>query len=199
MTQAFPRSYREDVTYVCNRLSRKPINRDSLLCTANVLYSKEGSVWNVLSNETINIPYRVYLFDGVEDPEKCFTPLQQIIYHCIFSRSYNGYVRETHIKALLESELPEWAMLYVIKICDEYVLEILQTVYQSLHTRNCEAYRSLCAQNFENIRLGHTRMISYWNEFYRRICYRYKDYIGKRLYSECFGYRKTGQKSIQIK
>jgi len=40
-------------------------------------------------------------------------------------------------------------------------------------------------------------MISYWNEYYRYDCYRFKDYIGKKLYSECFGYNKTGQKAIQ--
>ena len=32
------------------------------------------------------------------------------IYDCIFSRSYDGYVRQKHIEALLDSDTPEWAI-----------------------------------------------------------------------------------------
>lgn len=121
-----------------------------------------------------------------------------MIYHCIFSRSYDGYVRQKHIEVLLDSATSEWAMPYIIKICDEYVKEILEIVYQKLNGRNCEKYKKLCDINFDYFKLGHCRMISYWNEYYRYECYRYQEYIGKKLYGECFGYNKTGQKSIQF-
>ena len=114
------------------------------------------------------------------------------------SRSSDGYVREEHIKELLKTDLPEWAIPYVIKICDEYVIEILQTVYDSLSRQDCRKYKEICALNFEYIKRAHTRMISYWNEFYRWDCYRYENYIGKKLYLDCFGYSKTGQKSIKF-
>ena len=113
------------------------------------------------------------------------------------SRSSDGYVREKHIKALLKSDPPVWAMPYVIKICDEYVVEILQTVYDLLISRDCTEYRRLCALNFDYLKRAHTRMISYWNEVYRWDCYRYCDYIGKKLYRDCFGYFRTGQKTIK--
>ena len=123
---------------------------------------------------------------------------QSVIAARLMSRSSDGYVREEHIKELLKTDLPEWAIPYVIKICDEYVIEILQTVYDSLSRQDCRKYKEICALNFEYIKRAHTRMISYWNEFYRWDCYRYENYIGKKLYLDCFGYSKTGQKSIKF-
>ena len=41
-------------------------------------------------------------------------------------------------------------------------------------------------------------MIAYWSGFYRFECYYYKDYAGKKLFSEVFGMRKSGQKIIEI-
>lgn len=193
LIKAFPKEYSDDVAYVCERLSMKSYAYNGITC------SEEQIEWSLLSGKKIKIPYRIYLNDQLNYIEKGWTPRQAVIYHCIFSRSYDGYVREKHVKALLEAETPEWAMPYIIKICDEYVKEILETVYQKLSGRSCEKYRELCAVNFQYVTLAHCRMISYWNEFYRYECYRYRDYIGKKLYKECFGYHKTGQKTIQIR
>ena len=191
LIKAFPKEYRSDVEAVCNGLTLKS------KAYSGALYSDETTEWSLLSGEKIEIPYRVYLSDKLVFQNK-LTAQQQVIYHCFFSRSYDGYVRQKHIKALLDSDMLEWAMPYIIKICDEYVKEILDIVYQKLQGRNCETYKALCQRNFDYFKLGHCRMISYWNEYYRYDYYRYKEYIGKKLYGECFGYNKTGQKSIQF-
>ena len=189
LIKAFPKEYTADVETVYNSLTV------TSKAYSGALYSDETTEWSLLSGEKIEIPYRVYLSDKLIFQNK-LTAQQQVIYHCIFSRSYDGYVRQKHIEALLDSDTPEWAMPFVIQICDEYVKVILETVYQRLHGRNCEPYKTLCRLNFDYIKRAHTRMISYWNEYYRWDCYRYSDYVGKKLYGECFGYRKTGQQSI---
>ena len=191
LIKAFPKEYTADVEAVCNSLTV------TSKAYSGALYNDETTDWSLLSGEKIEIPYRVYLSDKLIFQNK-LTAQQQVIYHCIFSRSYDGYVRQKHIEALLDSDTPEWAMPYIVKICDEYVKEILDTVYQKLQGRNCETYKALCQRNFDYFKLGHCRMISYWNEYYRYDYYRYKEYIGKKLYGECFGYNKTGQKSIQF-
>ena len=191
LIKAFPKEYTADVEAVCNSLTV------TSKAYSGALYSDETTEWSLLSGEKIEIPYRVYLSDKLIFQNK-LTAQQQVIYHCIFSRSYDGYVRQKHIEALLDSDTPEWAMPYIVKICDEYVKEILDTVYQKLQGRNFETYKALCQRNFDYFKLGHCRMISYWNEYYRYDYYRYKEYIGKKLYGECFGYNKTGQKSIQF-
>lgn len=151
----------------------------------------------MLPGKKITIPYRIYVSDKLIFPNE-LTVRQKLIYHCIFSRSYDGYIRQKHLEALLDSDPPGWVMPYIVKICDEYVKEILGTVYQKLQGKSCEKYKALCEINFDYFRLGHCRMIRYWNEYYRYECGRYKEYIGKKLYGECFGYNKTGQKSIKF-
>ena len=199
LIKAFPKEFAADVEVVCKSLTSKSDAHLTVLSYAcnRSFYSDETTEWSLLSGEKIKIPYRVYLSDKLVFQNK-LTAQQQLIYHCIFSRSYDGYVRQKHIETLLDPDTPEWAMPYIIKICDEYVKEILEVVYQNLKTRNCEPYKALCQINFDYFKLGHCRMISYWNEYYRYDCYRYKEYIGKKLYSECFGYNKTGQKAIQF-
>ena len=198
LEKAFPKELASDVKAVCNTLnikSKADMTVESYACN-RALYSEEKTDWQLLSGEKVTIPYRIYIDES--DIPSTLTARQKLIYHCIFSRCYNGYVRQKQIEALLDSDPPKWAMPFIIKICDEYVMEILETVYQKLQGRNCETYKTLCQINFDYFKSGHCRMISYWNEYYRYDCYRYKDYIGKKLYQECFGYNKTGQKSIQF-
>lgn len=191
LVKAFPKHLASDVKAVCNALRITDGKRGS------VFYYDHTTEWKLTSGDRITIPYRIYISDELLFPMN-MTAQQELIYHCICSRNHNGYIRQKHIEALLQSDPPEWAKPYIIKICDEYIVEILEAVYRTLKDRNCEEYKVLCALNINYIRLGHFRMISYWNEFYRWDCYRYNDYIGKKLYAECFGYHKTGQRSIQF-
>lgn len=117
-----------------------------------------------------------------------------VVYHCIFSRSCDGYVREKHIKALLSCDLPAWAIPYIIKVSDEYVIEILESIYQSLKNINTDDFKAICHKNLQSFLYGHDRMISYWNEFYRIQCYRYHNYVGYKLYKECYGYTLSLEK-----
>ena len=188
---AFPQELEADVRAVCNVMHTKSAAYDG------ALFDYLDIDWQLLSGETVLMPYRIYVSD-VLDGNVVLTEVQRLIYHCIFTRSYDGYVRRRHVEALLDSYTPDFAMPYVLKLCDEYVKEIQEAVYDRLKDRNCSKYKELCQLNFEYFKLGHSRMISYWNDRHRYDCYRYKDHIGKRLYKECFGYSKTGQKAIRF-
>lgn len=191
LIKAFPKEYAADIEAVCKALTATSKAANGMLC------SDDTTEWCLLSGEKISIPYRIYMSDKLYFPNR-LTERQTLIYHCIFSRSYDGYIRQKHIEALLDFNTPEWAMPYIVKICDEYVYEILETVYQKLQGKNCEKYKTLCQLNFDYFKLGHCRMVSYWNVYRRYDCYRFKEYLGKKLYGECFGYNITGQKSIQF-
>ena len=191
LKKAFPKEYTRDLEAVCNALVV------TSMVFSGALYSEEATEWHLLSGECISIPYRIYISDKLLFPGN-LTEEQTTLYHCIFSRSYDGYIRQKHIEALLDSNTPEWAMPYIVKVCDEYVYAILETVYWKLQGTNCGKYKMLCQLNFDYFKKGHCRMISYWNRYRRCDCFLYKDYIGKKLYGESFGYRKTGQKSIQF-
>ena len=53
------------------------------------------------------------------------------ILHCIYSRHHDGFVRQRHIEAVLDSTHP-WVIPYVIQLIGEYVIEIVQAVQRSL-------------------------------------------------------------------
>lgn len=92
---------------------------------------------------------------------------------------------------MLIREIPNWAVPYILKVCDEYVIEILELVYRSIKNIDTSIYESIYSFNPEQLRLSYQRVISYWNEYYRRQYPKFNDYVGKVLYDECFGYRRT--------
>lgn len=153
----------------------------------------EDEQW-LLFDRQVRIPYRASLIgkgdEGLSEDEK-------VLYYGILSRSFDGYERENAVRELLKRQDRDLARLYLMKSAEDYVASILKTLYDGIR-KDDKRYRLLASQNFDQIARGHTRMISYWNEYYRTDCYRYRDWIGKRLYSEAFGYRKTGQKQIVI-
>jgi len=143
-----------------------------------------------LGQTQISFPYRLYTIDVKDVVFSKLDFTEKMILHCIYTRSCYGHVREKHIKALLSENFPEWAIPYIFKVCDEYVIEILQTVYDNLKHRNTDKFKSFCANNHESFCRSYNRMISYWNEFYRNDCYKYEDYVGRKLFIECFGAKR---------
>lgn len=182
---AFPEQLKDDVEFVIERLAL-----DSC-CKAEKFVTSQNVSWKLKNGKSICFPYRIYFTDKIADLGEIFTPTQEIIYHCIFSRSNDGYVREKHIAALLKVETPEWVIPYIVKICEEYVLKILDMVYSKLSETDTSEYKEICRLNLEQFVKGHDRMISYWNEYHRGKCYNFCDYVGKKLYEECFGYVKS--------
>jgi len=145
LIKAFPREYAADVEAVLNSLTVKS------KADGGQLISSDTTEWRLESGETVSVPYRIFVSDKISSKYR-FTPIQRMIYHCIFSRSYDGFVRQKHMEALLEADIPKWAVPYVIKICDEYVKEILEAVYESLRNKSCESFKALCRINFDQFK-----------------------------------------------
>jgi len=85
----------------------------------------------------------------------------------------------------------DWAIPYIVKVCDEYVAEILEMAYRILKEQDTERIKIFCLENVQSFCKSYARMTSYWNEFYR---YRYRNfhqYIGRKLFRECFGYSRV--------
>ena len=137
--------------------------------------ASENKETYLLHNNIISFPYRVYLLEPENETVEKLNDTEKTILHCLYSRSCNGYVREKHIQALLSVDFPDWSIPYIVKVCDEYVVEILQTVYENLKEKGNEAIKRFCADNWDAFCKSYNRMISYWNEFYINDCYRYGD------------------------
>ena len=154
----------------------------------------EDTVSYILDCGEIKFPYRIYFMD-IDDPRyNSLTKRQKQIVSCIYTRSCDGYIREKHLRKLLETEFEPWVIPFIVKPCDEYVVEILEMIYEKLKDRNNTDIQTFCLANKAMIHRGYTRMISYWNEFYREEVFRFNQYIGRKLFRECFGYNRTFEK-----
>lgn len=188
MFDGFPKELSQDVSVVLKLMSQKTYH--------NVWgISKQTYTYQLIDGQIVTFPYRIYFIDEYESLSSSMTYEQQMIYHCLFTRSCHGYVREKHIEAILRIDYPYWTIPYILKVSDEYVIEIVEKVYSQLKDRDTQDIKEFCQLNKQSFLRSHDRMISYWNEFYRDVCFRYHNYVGRKLFKECFGYTRSMEKS----
>lgn len=177
----FPNELREDVTKVVSMIPERTYGEPgSSTSEENIEYYQEGI--------EVKFPYRMYHINISDEIINKLSLQQQIILHCIYSRSCDGFVREKHLHSLLLMDYADWAIPYIVKVCDEYVIEIIETTYAILKEQDTERIKKFCYENVQSFCKSYDRMTSYWNEYYRDRCYDFRQYIGRKLFRECFGY-----------
>ena len=184
MEQGFPQELQKKFYNVPGKISKQTYNNVS--CGIG----DEYETYLLLDSSTGTIPARIYFIDDEKAYDELEDKEEKLIYDCIFTRSCDGYVRQRHLRNILADDFPEWCMPYILKLSAEYVVEIIDDIYRGLRTRDNTQFRAFCANNPYMFRRSYTRMVSYWNEFYRQECHRFHDYVGYRLYKECFGYSR---------
>lgn len=142
----------------------------------------------------INIPYRMYFKEIDPKNLDAFSDVQKEILYCIYTRHNNGYIREKYVKALFDLDFHKWSIPFIVKLADEYVVEILEVIYDACKDRDNDDIKQFCKENASAIQKGYTRMISYWNEYYRDREFHFHNYIGRKLFRECFGYDRSFEK-----
>ncbi|MGA4722193.1 hypothetical protein [Fictibacillus nanhaiensis] len=180
--EGFPVDVRDDVNIVVGLLTDQ---KSSEVFLNNI---SPDSVQYIQDTNVIQFPYRLYLLDTSETYIEHLNDRQRMVLHCIYSRSFDGYVRENHLLSLLQSNYEDWVIPYIVKLCDEYVLEIIEMTYNHLRTQDTERIKRFCMENRVAFSRSYDRMPSYWNEYHR---YKYKNfqhYVGRKLFRECFGY-----------
>ena len=140
-----------------------------------------------VNNEKLRMPYRVYSDINNKILEGA-SKMQKIMIHCTGTRNWNGFTRQKHLEALLEYELLDWVIPYIIKICDEYVVEILEVVYEKLAGTQTDSFGKFMLENSKLAERSYARMVSYWNVYYRRKYPKLENYVGYKIFRECFGY-----------
>ena len=120
----------------------------------------------VLNDEIIEIPVR----HGLQEIEPSFflslTETQQNIIDCFYTRHCDGFKREQHLKRIIQIN-QAWVVPYVMQLVGEYVIEILNVIYENMSLLNLEMYKEFIQKNPEFYELTQARVTSYWNEYYR--------------------------------
>lgn len=180
----FPKHLNEDVTTVVGMIPHKTYNHVTIAVS-------EDTIHYFQNNTVIRFPYRTYYIDSSDAVIEKLSLQQKMILHCIYSRSCDGFVRQKHFYSLLQMDYEDWAIPYIVKICDEYVVEIIELAYAILKEQDTERIKRFCLENIVPLCKSYNRMISYWNEFYRYRYNHFQTYIGRKLFRDCFGYSKS--------
>lgn len=138
--------------------------------------------WFSLSceGETLIIPHRVYGSPPSEATFKNLEPLEQTIVACWFSRHHDGHVRERFLGSIKAFER-RWVISYVVALCGEYVVEILDHVWRRRDLFDRITLGNWLRENPLFYAQRRSRIVSYWNCGYRWSSPRFTDYIGSQL------------------
>lgn len=150
-------------------------------------YQSENERYLLTSGETVFFPYRIYCQDHDLSLSQIPDVKTKLVYDCMFTRSCDGFVREKHLRQILSSDYPEWCMPYILRLSSEYVYAILEDIYESMKSQDNNAFQMFCRNNPVLLKRAYKRMTSYWNAYYRSDYSRFSEYLGAKLFRECFG------------
>lgn len=185
--ESFPKELNKDLQEVLRIIPKKTFNNVRNGCTEKVIEYRCNHVM-------IKIPYRMYFIDAKISKIRNLTDVQKVMLYCIYTRSCDGYIREKYLNELLKIHFNDWMIPFIVKLCDEYVVEILEVIYNQLKYRNNNDIKAFCLENKSMLNKSYSRMISYWNEYYRNSEFDYHKYVGWKLFKECLGYDKSFEK-----
>lgn len=179
LKKAFPKELYSDLNTVLNIL---PLDNNNVkLCDGKIRYIDNLIHQNELDvkidNESLTIPYRLYFDEPNLETENTLTDKQRIILNCIYLRHHNGYLREKRLK-LLPDNLDKWIVPFVVQLIGEYVYELLPIIDKKVNEKTLDFYAEFKEENPKYWQQTESRMISYWNEYYRYKFPKLQEYLG---------------------
>ena len=164
LVNCFPSRYREDVQEVCAQLD---------------LHSKldpRRPFQVVIEGEGLAIPQRIYSDESQLENIDILSRTQQEISLCFFSRHHNGFVRERCLKEMIGSK-EDFVAPFVLQLLGEYIIEIIEYIYQNKEFLNKPAFKKFIAENPAFYNLIWQRIYSYWDCYCRMIYPKYKRHV----------------------
>lgn len=131
-----------------------------------------------LNGETLKMYSRLY-FDEPKGSIKMLTARQKTILYCIFTRHHNGYIRQEYTEKLKHT-YEYFVIPFLVQLIGEYIAEILVPINDSVDNY-AENYIKFINENPIYWNLSKSRMISYWNVYYRKNYINLKEYIGYKI------------------
>jgi hypothetical protein len=135
------------------------------------------AVWQ--NGEALLIPTRTYY-----DREQLLACTQLagdagIAALCLGTRHHDGHLREHCVAQLLRQERA-WTVPFVVHLCGEHVLEIVERIGAALPAWNAQALARYLRDNPAYVDTLERRSISYWSCYYRGRYPVWEDYPGRR-------------------
>lgn len=182
--KAFPKALKKEVEQVIDILpfdaNDIKINDGKTQHADNLIHSHFQTV--NLDGELLTVPYRVYFNEPEFEKEMRLNDRQKTILHCIFLRHHNGFVRQRRLEKIENNEY--WITPFTFQLLGEYVIEILEFLDQELGDNKLENYKKFAIENPKYYQQTESRMVSYWNEYYRTKFPKLKNYVGRIIFDQ---------------
>jgi hypothetical protein len=117
-----------------------------------------------LGSDSVDIPYRIYNSPILIAPDR-LTDLEQNLADCLLTRHHNGVVRQQHLGRIIHLR-HSWVPPFVVQLVGEYVVEIIQVIYDNLSTIDGPLYRNFIVENRDYLAHISQRVSSYRDRFY---------------------------------
>jgi hypothetical protein len=134
----------------------------------------------VLKEEELIIPGRIYYDETALEQLEPLSAIQKVIVYCLFSRHHNGFTRQKCISKIISSQ-NEWSMPFIVQIIGEYVIEILNDIFESRNSINKGNLKNFVLSNRELFIRTRDRVASYWDCYYRTQFPKKETYVGFKI------------------
>ncbi len=161
LTNRFPPQLNEDMMTIENTLNLSSMHRSYMPFEIS------------LENNILIIPTRIYTDEGQLDNLNKLTIRQKEMVFCLFSRHHDGFVREKCLKELFASK-NLFVIPYILQLLGEYVIEIIEVIYQHREEINHDNLIIYILENPEHYEKTKQRVYSYWDCYYRMAYPKYK-------------------------
>ena len=137
----------------------------------------------ILDGQKLIIPGRVYFDNPTDTAGNSLTINQHTILNCIYLRHHNGFVRQQQLEKLIYNVKDYYVIPFVFQLLGEYVMEILEVADKHINDKTINNYLKFFNENPTYRQQTESRMISYWDVYYRRTKYKnLKEYIGWQIF-----------------
>lgn len=196
--KSFPSKLEKDLEVVLDII---PLDNDQVELNDGNIHKVENLIYDYfkdikLNNENLSIPYRVYFNEPNKDKENSLTDVQKAILNCIYLKHHNGFIRQKRLE-LLGKNYQYWTTPYTFHLLGEYVFEILEVLDGQLDDNKLENYKRFITDNPKYYQQTESRMISYWNEYYRCRFPKLKNYVGRIIFDQ-IKTKEIGKRQVEV-
>lgn len=181
--EGFPKELNQAYLHAISAISRKTVN--NVPCGILDEYNSDQEIYYLTDGSKIRFPYRI-CFEDDDNAYKKLDGLEKNIYDCIFTRHCDGHIREKHLRNLLTAGMNEWFMPYILRLSSEYVVEIIEIIYETIRDKDNRQIQDFCRNNPILLKRAYTRMKSYWECYHKTQYPEFEQYVGKKLFEECY-------------
>ena len=165
---AFPSYLQKEATKIADFLQQND-PKDFKIIGTEIVY---------LNGEALELPQRVYF--GEYNTQN-LTLVQEQMLNCLYLYHCNGHLREHYLReSLIVKE--NFTLSFIAKLLGDYVIEIVKVLHSELPNDTRDKLRDFFRANPLYQKCVESRIVSYWDLFYRNVYPNFKKYISYQLF-----------------